>query len=99
MSVCVCACLCVCVCVRSRVCVCLRDCSSMIEMSSLPTSSSYRFSSSVDQSQAQVNPGPPELLAQLFWTGASLLESDFPSEYTMALRLLTKVSSLAGIQW
>lgn len=61
----------------------------MIEMSSLPTS--YRFSNA-DQSQAQVNPGPPELLAQLFWTGASLLESDYPSEYTMALRLLTKVN-------
>ena len=60
----------------------------MIEMSSLPTG--YRFTG-MDQSQAQVNPGPPELLAQLFWTGASLLESDFPSEYAMALRLLTKV--------
>jgi len=67
---------------------CFSPPSSMIEMSSLPTS--YRFTV-VDQSQAQVNPGPPELLAQLFWTGASLLESDFPSEYAMALRLLTKV--------
>ena len=29
--------------------------------------------------------------AQLFWTGASLLESDYPGEYSMALRLLSKV--------
>ena len=41
--------------------------------------------------QVEVNPGAPELLAQLFWTGASLLESDYPGEYTMALRLLSKV--------
>ena len=41
--------------------------------------------------QAEVNPGAPELLAQLFWTGASLLESDYPGEYIMAMRLLSKV--------
>ena len=45
---------------------------------------------------AEVNPGAPELLAQLFWTGASLLESDYSGEYSMALRLLSKVRFEGG---
>ena len=60
--------------------------SSMIEMS---TYQNYRnFPTNF---QAEVNPGAPELLAQLFWTGASVLESDYPGEYTMAMKLLSKV--------
>ena len=36
-------------------------------------------------------PMTSDLLAQLFWTSASLLESDYEGEFSMALRLLTKV--------
>lgn len=71
------------------------DCSSMIEMSTYhhhhQQSNYHRHLTS---SQAEVNPGAPELLAQLFWTGASLLESDYLVEYTMALRLLSKVCTV-----
>lgn len=67
--------------------------SSMIEMSTYQRhqqqTTSYRHLTSFQV--AEVNPGAPELLAQLFWTGASLLESDYQGEYTMALRLLSKV--------
>ena len=41
-----------------------------------------------------INPAAPDLLAQLFWTAASLLESDYEGEYKMALRLMSRVSSL-----
>ena len=34
----------------------------------------------------------PGLLSQLFWTSVSLLESDYEQEFTMALRLLNKVT-------
>ena len=36
--------------------------------------------------------GVSGLLAQLFWTSASLLESDYEQEFIMAMRLLNKVS-------
>ena len=39
-----------------------------------------------------VSTGAPDLLAQLFWTASGLLESDYEGEFTMALRLLSKVS-------
>lgn len=35
--------------------------------------------------------GVSGLLAQLFWTSASLLESDYEQEFAMAMRLLNKV--------
>lgn len=35
--------------------------------------------------------GVSGLLGQLFWTSASLLESDYEQEFTMAMRLLNKV--------
>lgn len=56
----------------------------------MSTYQSYR-SNNPPSFQVEVNPGAPELLAQLFWTGASLLESDYHGEYTMAMRLLSKV--------
>ena len=55
---------------------------SMIETSSFRRGGQYSF---------DFNPAPPNLLAQLFWTAVSLLESDFEAEFTMALRLLSKV--------
>ena len=55
---------------------------SMIETSSFRRGGHYSF---------DFNPAPPNLLAQLFWTAVSLLESDFEGEFTMALRLLSKV--------
>ncbi len=60
---------------------------SMIETSSFrPASSGYSL---------DVNTAAPDLLAQLFWTAASLLESDFEGEFSMALRLLSKVRTVA----
>ena len=56
---------------------------SMIETSSFRSTTQH----SVDVAKS----GAPDLLAKLFWTAASLLESDFEMEYTMALRLLSKV--------
>ena len=41
----------------------------------------------LDNSQGGVS----GLLAQLFWTSASLLESDYEQEFAMAMRLLNKV--------
>ena len=38
--------------------------------------------------QVEVNLGDPELLGQLLWTGASLLESDLLGEYAMVMRLI-----------
>ena len=35
--------------------------------------------------------GVSGLLAQFFWTSASLLESDYEQEFSMAMRLLNKV--------
>ena len=57
---------------------------SMIETSSFRRGGQYSF---------DFNPAPPNLLAQLFWTAVSLLESDFEGEFTMALRLLSKVQA------
>ena len=57
---------------------------SMIETSSLR----YGMLASLE-----LNKGAPDLLAQLFWTSASLLESDYEGEFSMALRLLSKVES------
>ena len=37
------------------------------------------------------NPSPSTLVAQMFWTAVSLLESDFEAEFSMALRLISKV--------
>lgn len=51
--------------------------------------SSYRYGPSF--SSDAINPPPPDLLAQLFWTATSLLESDYEGEYLMAQRLLSKV--------
>lgn len=56
---------------------------SMIETSS--------FRSTVGGYSSEMNTATPDLLAQLFWTAASLLESDFEGEFSMALRLLSKV--------
>lgn len=61
--------------------------SSMIETS---TFRHHGQSFSVDMTP--INPAAPDLLAQLFWTAASLLESDYEGEYTMALRLMSRVS-------
>jgi hypothetical protein len=36
------------------------------------------------------NPSPSTLVAQMFWTAVSLLESDFEAEFSMALRLISK---------
>jgi hypothetical protein len=73
----------------------------MIEMSTYqhhqhPQQSSNYHRHVTNFQAVEVNPGAPELLAQLFWTGASLLESDYQGEYTMALRLLSKVM---GVVW
>ena len=57
---------------------------SMIETSTFRRGGQYSF---------DFNPAPPNLLAQLFWTAVSLLESDFEAEFTMALRLLSKVGA------
>lgn len=38
-----------------------------------------------------IHTGVSGLLAQLFWTSASLLESDYEQEFAMAMRLLNKV--------
>ena len=65
--------------------------SSMIEMSTYQQQSANYHRHITNFQVTEVNPGAPELLAQLFWTGASLLESDYQGEYTMALRLLSKV--------
>ena len=39
----------------------------------------------------EFNPTPSALVAQMFWTAVSLLESDFEAEFSMALRLISKV--------
>ena len=36
---------------------------------------------------------PPDILAQLFWTACSLLESDYEDEFLLALKLFSKVRS------
>ena len=40
------------------------------------------------------NPSPSALVAQMFWTAVSLLESDFEAEFSMALRLISKVCDI-----
>ncbi|XP_039769737.1 protein furry homolog-like isoform X3 [Ornithorhynchus anatinus] len=40
---------------------------------------------------SDVQPDPTNLLATIFWIGASLLESDYECEYLLALRLLNKL--------
>ena len=42
----------------------------------------------------ELNPTPAALVAQMFWTAVSLLESDFEAEFSMALRLVSKVYKL-----
>ena len=42
-------------------------------------------------SMGELNPTPSALVAQMFWTAVSLLESDFEAEFSMALRLISKV--------
>ena len=39
----------------------------------------------------ELNPTPAALVAQMFWTAVCLLESDFEAEFSMALRLISKV--------
>lgn len=53
---------------------------SMVETSTLRPHHSVEF-----------NPTPSTLVAQMFWTAVSLLESDFEAEFSMALRLISKV--------
>lgn len=53
---------------------------SMVETSALRPQYSMEF-----------NPTPSALVAQIFWTAVSLLESDFEAEFCMALRLISKV--------
>ena len=53
---------------------------SMVETSTLRPYHSMEF-----------NPTPSALVAQMFWTAVSLLESDFEAEFSMALRLISKV--------
>lgn len=53
---------------------------SMVETSALRPHYSMEF-----------NPTPSALVAQIFWTAVSLLESDFEAEFCMALRLISKV--------
>ena len=67
--------------------------SSPLHPSSMIETSTFRHHgqsfSSVDMTP--INPAAPDLVAQLFWTAASLLESDYEGEYTMALRLMSRV--------
>ena len=44
------------------------------------------------------NPTPSTLVAQMFWTAVSLLESNFEAEFSMALRLISKVVCFNGIR-
>ena len=53
---------------------------SMVETSTLRPHYSVEF-----------NPTPSALVAQMFWTAVSLLESDFEAEFSMALTLISKV--------
>ena len=39
---------------------------------------------------------PPDALAQLFWTSCSLLESDYEDEFSLALKLFSKVKGGCG---
>ena len=55
--------------------------------SMVETSSTIRTHYSI----GEFNPTPSTLVAQMFWTAVSLLESDFEAEFSMALRLISKV--------
>jgi hypothetical protein len=57
----------------------------------IETSTFRHHGHSFSMDMTPVNPAAPDLLAQLFWTAASLLESDYEGEYTMALRLMSRV--------
>ena len=86
------SCLCIshnymCTCIILLLILSLCHSSSMIETS---TFRHHGQSFSVDLTP--INPAAPDLLAQLFWTATSLLESDYEGEYTMALRLMSRVS-------
>ena len=43
----------------------------------------------------EVKTTPPDVLAQLFWTACSLLESDYEDEFLLALKLFSKVRTCA----
>lgn len=45
------------------------------------------------QHSVEFNPTPSDLVAQMFWTAVSLLQSDFEAEFFMALRLISKVTT------
>ena len=47
----------------------------------------------------EVKATPPDVLAQLFWTSCSLLESDYEDEFILALKLFSKVRVCDLCRW
>ena len=66
--------------------------------SSMIETSSFRYNMQ-HPSLDSINPAAHDLLAQLFWTSAGLLESDYEGEYTMALRLMSKVNNASKFHY
>ncbi len=75
----------------SYMCYYSTHCSPPSPSSMIETSTFRHHGQSFSVDMTPVNPAAPDLLAQLFWTAASLLESDYEGEYTMALRLMSRV--------